>query len=71
MSRANSNGKGTKDFEAYVRNLQRALWLTSIGAQLSNADGQRIRGPMVHNPYSRTIADLNIFQVRTETPPRL
>ncbi len=65
---ATSNaGKGTKDFEAYVRNLQRAMWLTSIGAQLTNPDGSRIRGPLVHNPYSQTIADLNICYVRAES----
>ena len=59
-----NSGKGTKDFEAYVRNLQRAMWLTSIGAQLAKSDGPRVRGPMVHNPYSQTIADLNICYVR-------
>jgi hypothetical protein len=59
-----NQGKGTKDFEAYVRNLQRALWLASRSAQLSG-DGNSIRGAMVHNPYTRTIADLNICNVRS------
>ncbi|MFM9941340.1 MAG: hypothetical protein ACKVP7_17800 [Hyphomicrobiaceae bacterium] len=61
------NGKGTKEFDAYVRNLHRALWLTSVGAQLSSSDGPKIRGPLVHNPYSRTIADLNICHIRGES----
>lgn len=65
-----SQGKGTKDFEAYVRNLQRAIWLVSIGAQLSSDQRTRILGTMVHNPYSRTIADLNICQVRAGADER-
>lgn len=63
-------GKGTKDFEAYVRNLQRALWLHAVGAQLAPGESGRLRGPMVHNPYSMTIADLNICQVRSDSSNR-
>lgn len=70
MASNHVKGKGTKDFEAYVRNLQRALWLNAIGAQLAPGDGPRIRGPMVHNPYSLTIADLNICNVRAESSQR-
>lgn len=58
-------GKGTKDFDAYVRNLQRAMWLASRRAQLSMGEPGQIRGPMVLNPYTRTIADLNICNVRS------
>ena len=57
-------GKGTQDFEAYVRNLQRAMWISSIGAQLATGDMSRSRGPMVHNPYKATIADMSICNVR-------
>jgi hypothetical protein len=61
-------GKSSKDFDAYVRNLHRAFWLSSVGAQLNAGENGRIRGAMVHNPYTKTIADLNICQVRSETP---
>lgn len=56
--------KGTQEFEAYVRNLQRAVWITSVGAQLSTGDMSRSRGPMVHNPYKATIAELSICHFR-------
>ena len=63
------SSKGTGDFEAYVRNLQRAMWLASVGAQLSSTGhGPRIRGALIHNPYAKTIADLNICNVRAEKP---
>ena len=58
------SGKGTQEFEAYVRNLQRAVWITSVGAQLSTGDMSRSRGPMVHNPYKATIAQMSICNFR-------
>ena len=61
-------GKGTKDFDAYVRNLHRAYWLQSVGAQLVSGQVSAIRGALVVNPYSKTIADLNICKVRSEAP---
>ena len=61
-------GKGTRDFDAYVRNLHRACWVTSVSAQLATRDLSSIRGALVHNPYSKTIADLNICDVRSQKP---
>ena len=61
-------GKSSRDFDAYVRNLHRAFWLNSVGAQLNAGETGRIRGSLVHNPYSKTIADLNICHVRSEQP---
>lgn len=61
-------GKSSRDFDAYVRNLHRAFWLGSVGAQLTTGETSQIRGALVHNPYSKTIADLNICQVRSDAP---
>ena len=58
-------GKGGRDFNSYVKNLQRATVVSAIGSQLSPATGashaQRI---MIHNPYVVTVADLGICHFR-------
>ena len=58
-------GEGSKDFNAYVRNLHRALRLQTVGSQLQALPATAARGPMVMNPYSATIADMNICDVRS------
>lgn len=59
-------GKGTDDFESYVRNLQLAVETTSVGTQLSGGNGEaRIRRTMIYNPYGATVAQIGIFRYRT------
>lgn len=57
-------GKPTKEFKAYAANLQRAIWMTSIGSQLLQGEVPRGRGILVYNPYIATISDLNILNAR-------
>ncbi len=57
-------GKPTKEFNSYIANLQRAIWMTSIGSQLLQGEVPRGRGVLVHNPYAATISDLNICNAR-------
>lgn len=64
-----SQGKGTEDFEAYVRNLQLAVENTSIGGQLVSNGDSRPRRSLVHNPYGVTVADLGICRYRTTGGP--
>lgn len=64
-----SQGKGTEDFEAYVRNLQLAVESTSIGSQLVTSSDSRPRRSLVHNPYGVTVADLGICRYRTTGSP--
>jgi hypothetical protein len=60
-----SEGKGTDDFEAYVRNLQRALVTASTGRQLgAHVSGLRVRRTLVHNPYATTVAQRGILRCR-------
>ena len=58
-------GEGSPDFNAYVRNLHRAMRLKAAGAQLQMRPATGARGAMVMNPYSATIADMNICDVRS------
>ena len=58
-------GEGAADFQAYVRNLHRAMRLKTVGAQLQSLPATEARGSMVHNPYSTTIAEMNICDVRS------
>ena len=58
-------GDGAADFQAYVRNLHRAMRLKTSGPQLQTLPVTEARGSMVHNPYSTTIAQMNIFDVRS------
>lgn len=61
-------GKGTNDFNYYVQNLQRAIEVSSIGAQLTpTAEAPRMRRAMILNPYLSTIADLSICNFRVGT----
>jgi hypothetical protein len=61
-----SEGKGTGDFEAYVRNIKRALVTASTGRQLgAHASGLRVRRTLVHNPYATTVAQWDILRCRT------
>ena len=39
--------------------------LKTFGAQLQSLPVTEARGSMVHNPYSTTIAQMNIFGVRS------
>ena len=58
-------GEGSKDFNAYVRNLHRAMRLKTVGSQLQMLPATAARGSMVMNPYSATIADMNICDARS------
>ena len=58
-------GKGAADFQAYVRNLHRAMRLKTVGAQLQSLPITQARGAMVHNPYSTTVAEMNICNIRS------
>ena len=58
-------GEGSRDFNAYVRNLNRAMRLKTVGSQLQMRPTTEARGAMVTNPYSATIADMNICDVRS------
>ncbi len=58
-------GEGAADFQAYVRNLHRAMRLKTVGAQLQSMPMTQARGALVQNPYSATIADMNICDVRS------
>lgn len=61
-------GKGGRDFNSYVKNLQRATVVGAIGSQL--APGSDTTSPpriMIHNPYIATVADLGICHFRTGT----
>ncbi len=59
-------GKGGRDFNTYVQNLQRATVVSAIGSQLSPASATPIAmRVMIHNPYIATIADLGICHFRT------
>jgi hypothetical protein len=61
-----SNGKGTEDFESYVRNLQLAVASTSIGSQLAPANAQSpIRRALILNPYGATVAQIGICRFRS------
>lgn len=58
-------GKGGRDFNSYVKNLQRATVVTAIGSQLSPVSpGQSQPRIMIHNPYLATVADLGICHFR-------
>ena len=65
MARGKVTGKGTQDFNAYVRNLQRAMRLNTVGAQLKLRPTAGNRSAMVYNPYSATIADMSICDARS------
>ena len=58
-------GEGSQDFNAYVRNLHRAMRLRTAGSQLQMRPATEARGNMVMNPYSATIAEMNICDVRS------
>ena len=59
-------GKGGRDFNSYVKNLQRATVVSAIGSQLSpGSDTPSQARIMIHNPYIATIADLGICHFRT------
>lgn len=58
-------GKGTDDFEAYVRNLQQALATSATGRRLSvSGPGVRIRPTLVNNPYAATVSETGILRFR-------
>ena len=62
-------GKGTDDFDAYVRNLQQALATAATGRQLSvNASGVRVCRTLVHNPYAATVSEMGILRFRSSPP---
>ncbi|MEZ5818220.1 MAG: hypothetical protein R3D44_14155 [Hyphomicrobiaceae bacterium] len=58
-------GKGTEDFEFYVRNLRQAVETYSVGAQLKgNVVDTRPMRTLVRNPYAATIADMGVCRFR-------
>ncbi len=60
-----NQGKGTDDFTSYIRNLQLCLHSFSVGSQLGGAEGGRVRGAIIHNPYETTIAEMGICRFRS------
>lgn len=54
-------GKPSAGLEIYVASMQKAFMLAKVGAQLTSQDWREKRGALVHNPYSLTIADFNMF----------
>lgn len=60
-------GKGTREFDAYVANLQKAIRSSTIGSQLGQGDLSRSRGALIHNPYITTVADKTIYSGRGES----
>lgn len=60
-----NDGKGSGDFDAYVRNLQQALTTAATGRQFGVVSaGTHSRSSLVHNPYSATIAQMGIVRFR-------
>ncbi|MGE0769063.1 MAG: hypothetical protein AB7L90_21680 [Hyphomicrobiaceae bacterium] len=60
-----NEGKGTADFEAYIRNLQQGLATAAAGLQLrATSPGLRVQRSLVENPYAATVAQAGILRFR-------
>jgi hypothetical protein len=60
--------QSSRELDAYLDSLARAMRIASIDRQLNARDGAPSRGPMVLSPYAHTIAELGLFQLRQPTP---
>lgn len=52
---------GSIGIKAYIESMETAFKLSRTGAQLKSGDWRGAPGPMIHNPYTATIADMSMF----------